>query len=227
MRQYILASAAMALFGLPLFAEGVTVEFYTPEIVRIHKAPADSDAPLRKSMVVTASPADVKVKKSVSGDITTYKSKALTVTVDNSTGKVSFMRPDGTMLLSEGAYAFTPITSGIDKGSYKVMQSFQRDADEPIYGIGMLQNGKMSQRGEHRMMQQSNLEDFTNTFQSIKGYGIYWDNYSPTALNDNEALELESQVGDAVDYYFMYGGDADGVIADIRHLTSEVPMVPL
>lgn len=227
MRQYILTTAALALFSLPMAAEGVTVEFYTPEIVRIHKAPSGSEGSMRKSMVVTASPADVKVKKSVAGNVTTYKSNALTVTVDNSTGKVTFMRPDGTMLLTEGAYAFTPITSGIDKGGYKVKQSFQLEADEPIYGIGMLQNGKMSQRGEHRMMQQSNLEDFTNTFQSIKGYGIYWDNYSPTALNDNEALELESQVGDSVDYYFMYGGDADGVIADIRHLTGEVPMLPL
>ncbi|MDE6395446.1 MAG: DUF5110 domain-containing protein, partial [Duncaniella sp.] len=93
--------------------------------------------------------------------------------------------------------------------------------------IGMLQNGKMSLRGEHRMMQQSNLEDFAHFFQSIKGYGVYWDNYSPTALNDNDTLELESQVGDVVDYYFMYGGNADGVIADMRHLTGSVPMLPL
>ncbi len=107
------------------------------------------------------------------------------------------------------------------------MQSFALEADEPIYGIGMLQNGKMSQRGEHRRMQQSNLEDFAHFFQSIKGYGIYWDNYSPTNLNDNETLELESEVGNLVDYYFMYGGDADGVIADIRWLTGSVPMMPL
>ncbi len=227
MKPHILTTAALALFALPMAAEGVTVEFFTPEIVRIHKAPNDANGELRKSMVVTATPADVKVKKSVDGNVTTYKSKSLTVTVDNATGKVSFMRPDGTMLLAEGSYAFTPITSGIDKGNYVVKQTFQLDADEPIYGIGMMQNGKMSLRGEHRKMQQSNLEDFTNTFQSIKGYGIYWDNYSPTNLNDNETLELESQVGDAVDYYFMYGGDADGVIADIRYLTGEVPMVPL
>ena len=27
-----------------------------------------------------------------------------------------------------------------------------------------------------------------------------------------------------MDYYFMYGGDADGVVAQVRHLTGEVPM---
>ena len=116
---------------------------------------------------------------------------------------------------------------GPDKGSYKVKQCFALGADEPIYGIGMMQNGKMSLRGEHRKMQQSNLEDFAHFFQSIKGYGIFWDNYSPTRIDDNKTLELESQVGDVVDYYFMYGENADGVIREMRHLTGKVPMLPL
>ena len=30
-----------------------------------------------------------------------------------------------------------------------------------------------------------------------------------------------------MDYYFMYGSDADGVIAQMRYLTGEVPMFPL
>ena len=30
-----------------------------------------------------------------------------------------------------------------------------------------------------------------------------------------------------MDYYFMYGGDADGVVAQVRYLTGEVPMFPL
>ena len=76
-------------------------------------------------------------------------------------------------------------------------------------------------------MQQSNLEDFAHFFQIIKGYGIFCDNYSPTRIDDNKTLELESQVGDVVDYYFMYGENADGVIREMRHLTGKVPMLPL
>ncbi|MDE5585157.1 MAG: glycoside hydrolase family 31 protein [Muribaculaceae bacterium] len=208
-------------------AEKVSVKFYTPEIVRIVKYPEGKPAAERESLVVTAKPEDVKVTGVIDYDATCYDSSALRVLVDNNSGKVSFFKPDGELIVAEGKYGFTPITEGIDKGSYKVMQSFALEVDEPIYGVGMLQNGKMSQRGEHRLMQQSNLEDFAHFFQSIKGYGIFWDNYSPTTLNDNETLELESQVGDLVDYYFMYGGDADGVIADIRWLTGSVPMVPL
>jgi len=207
-------------------AENVKVEFFTPEIVRVVKTPEPGKAPAG-SLVVTAKPADVKVKQTSKDGITTYQSSALKVRVDDKSGKVTFTKPDGECLLAEGEFAFTPITDGIDKGAFRVKQCFALEPDEPIYGVGMLQNGKMSQRGEHRIMQQSNLEDFAHFFQSIKGYGIYWDNYSPTTLNDNETLELESQVGKAVDYYFLYGKDADGVIREMRHLTGKVPMIPL
>ncbi len=216
-----------AFTALSASADKVDVKFYTPEIVRVTKYPDGKEAKERNSLVVIAKPENVKVIGTIDDDKNVYKSSALTVTTDNKTGKVSFYKPDGELLVAEGKHGFTPITEGIDKGAFKVMQSFALEANEPIYGIGMLQNGKMSQRGEHRRMMQSNLEDFAHFFQSIKGYGIYWDNYSPTHLNDNETLELESEVGDLVDYYFMYGGDADGVIADIRWLTGSVPMMPL
>lgn len=207
-------------------AGDVVVKFYTPEIVRVEKTPDDKLAG-RQSLVVTAEPQKVDVKTTRQGNEVTYESKRLKVKLDELTGDVSFMNKEGSVLLNEAGYLFTPIAGGIDKGAYKVRQSFALESDEPIYGFGMLQNGKLNQRGENRLMQQSNLEDYAHFFQSIKGYGIYWDNYSPTALSDDGVLSLESQVGDAVDYYFMYGGDADGVIADMRWLTGKVPMTPL
>lgn len=215
-----------AIFAPPVAAQDVSVQFLTPTIVRVTKLPDPlKEAP--QSKVVCLQPGDVKVSVADASGTTAYSSKALKVTVDNASGKVSFALPSGEKLLSEGEWSMTPIPDGIDKGAYKVGQSFALDPDEHIYGIGMLQNGKLSQRGEHRMMQQSNLEDFTNIFHSQKGYAIYWDNYSPTRLDDDGALALESQVGDAVDYYFVYGADPDGVIAGLRQLTGHVPMVPL
>lgn len=200
-----------------------TVEFYTPSIVHIVKDNGQRNNV--KSEVVTAQPQKVKVTEKTVGGKKVYQSADLTVTTEN--GQVTFADSKGTVLLREGAYKLTPITEGIDKGAYRVKQCFAIGKDEPIYGLGLLQNGKMSQRGEHRKMMQSNLEDFAHFWQSIKGYGIYWDNYSPTQIDDNETLELESQVGKQVDYYFMYGGDADGVIRQMRWLSGKVPMVPL
>lgn len=220
-----LSTLAIAAF-LSLTAEAQQIEFFSPSIVRVVKT-ADGKPMEKKSLTVIAKPGKVTMSVKDEGSKTVYKTKALTVTVDKSTQKVSFATADGKPLMAEGSYALTPITEGIDKGSYKVRQDFALDKDEPIYGLGMMQNDKLNLRGEHRKMQQSNLEDFTNFFQSIKGYGIFWDNYSPTTINDNATLELESQVGKMVDYYFMYGKNADGVIKAMRQLSGKVPMLPL
>ena len=218
----------MLLSGVGYTAMAQTVTFFTPRTVRVLRS-ADDDS-LRKSVVVTAVPTDVKVKTHTANGITTYSSKDLTVEVNH--GKVTFYNKWGEQLCTEGETRFTAIEEGPDKGAYKVKQTFAIEAEEGIYGIGLLQNGKMSHRAENRKMQQNNLEDYAHFFQSIKGYGVYWDNYSPTQIivpNEGEAgeLVLESQVGKASDYYFIYGTDADGVIAEMRHLTGKVPMLPL
>ena len=195
------------------YAQNTEVIYYSPNIVRVVKTPTDAKVE-HHSWVVTATPQagnakNVLVKKD---DI----------------GRLTFTDKKGNVLLREGGSAFRPITEGVDKGRYRVIQSFELDEQEPIYGLGMLQNGKMNQRGENRRMMQSNQEDYAHFFQSIKGYGVFWDNYSPTALNDDgRTLKLESEVGELVDYYFIYGGDADGVISGMRWLTGKVPMLPL
>ena len=224
----------LALLCLLFMALGIhwtnaqEITFFTPRTVHIVKA--KENAHEQSSVVVTAQPEKVKVRKTTTDGTTTYSTSALTVKVE--AGKVSFYDNQGNLLTAEGSSVFTPITEGPDKGAYRVKQSFSVEADEGIYGIGLLQNGKMSQRGENRRMEQSNLEDYAHIYQSIKGYGIYWENYSPTRLQTpaegvSGELSLESEVGTAVDYYFTYGDDADGVIAELRHLTGKVPMLPL
>lgn len=205
-----------------------TVTFFTPRTVRVQQSP-DGKAG-RESLVVIAAPEKVKVKESTVNGAKIYKSTELTVTVKD--GDVTFTDAKGNLLTTATGIKFTPITQGPDKGAYRVRQAFTVDGDEGIYGVGLLQNGKMSQRGENRSMQQSNLEDYAHVFQSIKGYGIYWDNYSPTQfITPKEGVSgemvLESEVGTGVDYYFIYGGNADGVISQMRHLTGKVPMLPL
>jgi alpha-D-xyloside xylohydrolase len=127
------------------------------------------------------------------------------------------MTAKGKVLLREKSHTFAPLN-----------QTFTLDKDEAIYGLGTIQNGKMNRRGEHKRMEQSNLEDFQNVIQSIKGWGLYWDNYAPTQFDDDaRGMSLTSEAGDVIDYYFMYGGSADGVIAQMRHLSGDVPMFPL
>ncbi|MBQ4209832.1 MAG: DUF5110 domain-containing protein, partial [Prevotella sp.] len=179
----------------------------------------------KKSLVVTAQKEDVALQQRGS----TISSGELSVKLDERTGCVTFMTPKGSVLLREKSHSFDALTTGNNAGKWKVRQTFTLDKDEAIYGLGTIQNGKMNRRGEHKRMEQSNLEDFQNVLQSIKGWGIFWDNYSPTNFDDDAVagMSFTSEVGEAIDYYFMYGGSADGVIAQMRHLSGDVPMFPL
>ena len=218
----IFASLALAASGAAA-QDAVSVRFYTPGIVRIVKggpAPAESFA-------VTARPQAVPVKTTVSKrGTTTYASAVLKVVVDPA-GNVQFQDAGGKLLIREGAWGFEERQAGVDRGARIVRQSFLPAADEPFYGLGILQDGRLNLRGKERYMVQGNTEDFVPVVQSVRGYGIFWDNPSPTTFRDDAAgMLFESEVGEAVDYYFIWGGSADGVIAGIRTLTGQVPMLP-
>ena len=194
------------MFTVAVFAQDVKVEFITPSIVHIVKGQPT------KTLVVTAKPENVAVSKSGS----TWKSSELTVKQD-AQGNLTFMTTKGKVLLKEKDCDVT-----------EVRQTFVLDKDEAVYGLGTIQNGKMNRRGEKKRMEQSNLEDFQNVLQSIKGWGLYWENYSPTLFEDNaQGMTFDAEVGEGIDYYFMYEGSADGVIAQMRYLTGDVPMFPL
>ena len=203
--------------------EAVSVRFYTPSVVRIVKG---GTAPSH-SFAVTAQPEEVPVSRSVTRGGTMYDSGALKVAVA-SDGTVRFFTPKGKLLLKEGAWGLEPRTEGLDKGAKIVRQTFLPEAGEPFYGLGILQDGALSLRGKTRYMIQGNTEDFVPVVQSVRGYGLFWDNPSPTTFRDGaDGMSFESEVGEVVDYYFIWGGSADGVIAGYRALTGRVPMLPL
>ena len=198
----------MVLLWVPiaLMAQDVKIEFLTPAIVHVVKGTPT------KSLVVTAKPEDVLVVQKGNA----VSSSELIVRQDVK-GNLTFLTSKGKVLLREK-----------DCDASKVRQTFLLDKDEAIYGLGTIQNGKMNRRGEHKRMEQSNLEDFQNVLQSVKGWGLYWENYSPTQFDDDaNGMTFDSEVGEGIDYYFMYGGTADGVIAQMRHLSGHVPMFPL
>ena len=214
----LLGLVAMAVNGSPVEWQAgetvVKVEFFTPSIVHVVK-----EQPT-KTLVITAKPENVAVTQKDN----TWKSSELTVKLEPETQTLVFMTNKGKVLLREKGISMVRKT----EDEFEVSQSFFLDKDEAIYGLGTIQNGKMNRRGEKIRMEQSNLEDFQNVLQSIKGWGLYWENYSPTLFEDNaEGMSFTSEAGQGIDYYFMYGGSADGVIAQMRYLTGDVPMFPL
>ncbi|MDP4203183.1 MAG: glycoside hydrolase family 31 protein [Bacteroidota bacterium] len=206
----------------------VEVRFYSPSIVRIQKWPAGSDFN-KQSLSVTKTPEKTKFSVAQQGDRLLLKSSKMLVTLNLKDGAVSFQDVRGNALLNEKAQgaSFTPFN---DAGSstYSVGQEFTLDKDEAIYGLGQQQSGKMSQRNVTLHMVQGNTDDYVPFFVSIKGYGLFWDNYSPTIFEDKpETTLFKSDVGDGIDYYFMVGGSLDGSVACMRELTGQAPMFPL
>lgn len=206
----------------------IEVQFYGPSIVRVVKTPVGESVE-KESLSVIKSPEKVSFTTKELGDELLLSNKSVQVVLNLKSGKVSFKNTKGEILLNEkeGGATFTDFDDAGVK-TYSVNQSFVLEQDESIYGLGVLQNGKMSQRNQEVHMVQNNTWDFVTFFQSVKGYGLFWDNYSPTNFKDVPGeTSFRSDVGDCIDYYFMYGGDADGVIAEMRNLTGEVPMFPL
>ncbi len=213
--------------GIKTTVESVDIElqFYTPSILRILKY-QEGERPEKKSYSVIKEAEKVPFTITDGDSVTMLNSDRLAVEINHRTGRISFKDKTGKKLLSEKNWGaqFTPVNYG-DNATFMVRQSFHLDKDETIYGLGQHQKGKMSQRNQAINLKQKNTEIAIPIFQSIKGYGVFWDNYSPTMFTDN-AMEttFDSQAGKCIDYYFINGSNADGVVKGIRELTGQVPM---
>lgn len=246
MKHLLTALSFLTITGVGL-AQGTLVEvtFFSPSIVRIQKT-FSTPKPAKKSLSVIMNPQTTQVEYFTENNITTLSSSLMSVRVSGTS--IEFLDENGQTLLKEGDYSFSldpnaPANTGTsvqDTPAAEVLdvpacQTFLIDGDEPIYGLGILQEGRMDLRGTNRRMIQSNTDDYCNIIQSIKGYGLFWDNYSPTTFaSDRNSFAFKSEHGGMIDYYFIYGktdlkadANADGVVAGIRQLTGTVPMHPL
>ena len=206
----------------------VEIQFYGSSTVRVLKSPAGKTF-TKESLSATKKPQATKFTVKQQGNVVSLKSDKLKVDVDVKSGKISYFTLAGQQLLSEKESGAT-FTDFDDAGSktYTINQSFTLDKDEAIYGLGQQQRGKLSLRNERINMVQGNTDDYVPFLVSTKGYGLFWDNYSPTVFEDKpESTSFNSEVGDCIDYYFMLGGNIDGSIAGMRELTGQAPMFPL
>lgn len=207
----------------------IELQFYSPEIVRVLKYPMLAGFK-KNSLSVIEKPRHIPVTLKQVKDVLLLQTAKLVVTLNLTSGVVTYANIKGEQLLKEKENG-TELTPFMDAGNktYTVSQSFVLDNNEAVYGLGQHQSGVLNQRNvQYNDMIQGNTDDVVPLLQSIKGYGVFWDNYSPTSFKDTpQETSFKSIVGEGVDYYFMYGGNADGVIADMRHLTGDAPMFPL
>jgi len=216
--------------GISIPCNNFTTELqvYNTGTIRVKKYPKDKTFDPQSLSVITK-PASIPFSTKTKGNIITLKTSELSVSLDASTGTLLFTSSNGTNLLKEqpGTTRFTPFNDA-GQPTLSVQQGFLLDTDEAIYGLGQQQKGKMIQRNLTLKMIQDNTDDYVPFYLSAKGYGIFWDNYSPTIFKDEPtATSFSSEVGEGIDYYFIKGTNADAVIAGMRTLTGASPMLPL
>ena len=192
----------------------VRVNFYTPGIVRVEKPIAGIPQGKDSSICVILQPQRVRRSVSKSGGQVTLSTDSLIVTIYLADGCINFCRPDGSVLLSEKA--------GRGEG---VSQTFDLDVDEAIYGLGQHRYGKLNWRGETVEIFNRNMDISIPVVHSSKGWGIYWDNTGRGRFEDGpDGMTISSESGCKKDYYFVYGGNADGVIRGLHELSGCAPM---
>jgi len=227
--QLIAQSYKKTNLGIKTTTQSMTVEiqFYSPTIVRVLRVPEGIPSS-KTSLSIIKSPEKTDLKITDDGKIVTISSNSIKVSYDLATGKVSYSDLKDNALFTEKDYGaqFTP-TLDVAKSSFLVRQAFMLDKDEAIYGLGQQQNGKLNQRGQRIELKNGNTKISIPFIQSIKGYGIFWDNYASTTFTDNLQETSFESLGDNSDYYFMFGVNAAGVVAQMRDLTGQVPMIPL
>lgn len=206
----------------------IEISFLDSDMVRVAKYPGE-ERPWKFSPSVTMEPQNVKVRMETSGGKTVLSSPSVTVTYDPVQDFLTFSDKEGRVLLREKPHSFS--ASSVDspgESSRKISQTFILEDGEAVYGLGQHQQGGLNQRGREVRLLQENMEIAMPVVHSIKGYALLWDNASPTFFRDGDyGMEFSSEDGDFCDYYFIYGGNPDAVVAALRRLTGQTPMPPL
>lgn len=179
------------------------------------------------SIVVNASPAHVKMEWSETGSGGKLSIAGMKVVLKD--GRLSFFNETGDCFLEEAAAGRHVTSSAELPNEYQCEQSFKLKTDEAYYGWGQHQEGVMNYRGELLRLVQTNTDIVVPMMISNCGYGILWDNCSFTTVDsktDPDVLKIDSEAGAGLDYYVIYGPEADDIIRRYRFLTGAAPMFP-
>lgn len=206
------------------------LQVWSDRVIRVTFAPG-KELPAKKSFSVIAKPVKTKWQMTETPDAVVLETPAIQARVSKQTGAVGFFDLSGKPVLqeAENGREFSALTISNYTGT-SVRQKFILPPDERIYGLGQHQAGVWNYRGTTVHLQQRNMEVAVPVLVSSGGYGVLWDNPAVTDVDvgksDAGILSWTSETGGAVDYYFMSGPTADGVVRDYRELTGAAPLMP-
>ncbi len=132
----------------------------------------------------------------------------------------------GKLLTTDGYRSLRPVEVNGEQTFHAEVVFPIYGSHEGFYGLGQHQAGVWNYRGETVDLSQENTNIAIPLLVSTNGYGIFWNNPSRSRMNNRfiHALYLSAEVADRVDYYFIYGPEADAIVGRYRELTGEAPL---
>ena len=152
-------------------------------------------------------------------NITTSKLKAV---VEVATGAVQFLDAVTDELIGgekSRSFAVSPNISTL----YQATQTFTQTEDESLYGGGEFQNGLLNWKDTPVDVVQFNTEAAVPFFVSTKGYGVLWDAYSWTHVNEGLPISLRRDGNVTADTFTFKGTLTTKAAGNYQFLLSICP----
>jgi len=154
----------------------------------------------------------------------------LRVTFEYKGSNLLYSTIDGQSLLRESAKLPRTYIEGALNGTkvLTVEDRFMPDMKEGIYGLGQHQSGLFNYRGATVELGQNNTDIAIPLLVSTKGYGLLWNTASLTYFDNRypPVYSLRALDANAIDYYFIYGPEMDGILHHYREMTGHVSLFP-
>ena len=233
----------------------LTVTAYSPRIVRLTYGGAPEELPasyIVKAKGEDFPPTDVRAEEgektltlSTGGMNLTVDREALAVRIEDECGGLlsrvhRFGLTEYDMYRTVGGNAETRHTVDGERVTVKDGEreflrksnhgavTFEFTEEETLFGLGSHEEGYPNLRGQFVPLYQENMRIAVPVFVSTKGYGVLIDCASVMTFDATDFRRgrffLDST--DAVDVWFVWGGDYDGVCRELRTLTGTTPMLP-
>ena len=199
-----------------------------PDVLHVTYSAAGMSAPPRPSDHVVVKKSWPAADFSVASDdkAITLTTSLLKVVIERESGAIHYFSATGDTLTTDSYRSLRPVEINGENTFHAETFFAIYGSHEGLYGLGQHQAGVWNYRGETIDLSQENTNIAVPLLVSSNGYGIFWNNPSPSRANNRfvHSLYLSAQVADRIDYYFLYGPNADQIIGHYRDLTGQVPM---
>ncbi|UCE06823.1 MAG: DUF4968 domain-containing protein [bacterium] len=192
--------------------KSLIIKVYSDDIIQIIGSPDNSQSAPTSLIVDDKKTLQTKFKINKQSKEIHLITNKLKVIINDHNGEITVKNINDEIIFQEGCRQITPGVVLQERVNH-IKQSFQWADDETLYGLGQHQEGIFNWRGCYVELFQLNMRAIVPFLLSTKGYGILWDNYSYTKFNDTHFDSFFwSEVGDAINYFFIYGPDPDILI---------------